>query len=291
MALINRAKLSSFFNKVVHHLDYFPRDPSGDERKRSKAGFCISMICFLVMVVYLSMTLSDIAKHPINVISTPYPIADDQSVSIPYNHFYITLPDNISPDAFTLIARYAIDSATIYPFAPCTPPDSVANPLVYCIQNSTLNIKKNMDALTVMIKIKDSYCDSMSGLYQFRISHYLGAQVDYQNAKFIDKVGWAEVMPVAIDKNAYNVAGLEFVQQKISVTSGPLSGADERLMYAMQPSAVNYASSDCHSPLSGAVLFLRSTQGIQIDASFYKVTDFLSLITAFAGFVYGGKTF
>jgi len=239
------------------------------------------------MIVYLSITLSDIAKQPITVSSTPYPVPDDAYVDIPYNHFYITLPDNIDPDAFNVFGRYFLDTSTIYPFAPCTPPDSTANPLVYCIKNETLTIKKKLDSLTVIIKIKDSYCDSMSGIYQFRISHYLGTLVDYQDARFIEKPGWDEFLPVVMDKNAYNVAGLEWIQQKISLTPGPLSKSDERTMYQMQPSAVNYASSDCHSQLSGAVLFLRSTSGTNVDAHFYKITDFVSLMTAFAGFVYG----
>ena len=54
---------------------------------------------------------------------------------------------------------------------------------------------------------------------------------------------------------------------------------------------VNYAVSDCHSEFSGATLGLTLPDGVKVDAHFYKATDFISLMTAFAGFVYGVAAF
>ena len=279
------SRISRACNFLVRHLDRFPQEP--DERTRSRFGFSITIMCFIVMLVYLSVTLSNIAKQPVTVSSAPYPIPDGEDISIPYNDFYITMPTNIDPSAFMVFAQYMGDTTTMYPFGPCTPPDMTANPLYYCIMNDTLTILKNGIPLTVILKIKDAYCDSMSGIYQFVISHYLGGQVDYQKAKWIEQKGYREFFPVGMDKNAYNMAGINFQQQKISLSPGIFSNDDEREIYNMLPQAVNYASSDCHSTLSGNMLVLGVGSGVNINATFYKATDFISLMTAFAGFVYG----
>jgi len=243
------------------------------------------------MIVYLSTTLSNIAKQPVAVSSTPYPIPDGEDISLPYNHFYITMPSNIDTGAFMVFAQYYVDKSSLYPFGPCAIPGSTVNSHVYCIMNETLTIRKNGDFLQVIIKIKDAYCDSMSGIYQFSIGHYLGLQVNYEKAQFVPKQGYQEYFPVGMDKNAFNVAGISFQQQKISLAPGLLSRTEEKVMYKMMPSAVNYAVSDCHSELSGASLGLTVPDGIKIDAHFYKATDFISLMTAFAGFVYGVAAF
>jgi len=281
----NPSKLSRCCNFLVRYLDHFPQEP--DERTRSRFGFSITIICFIVMIVYLSITLNNISKQPVTVSSASYPIPDAEDISLPYNTFYVTMPSNIDPSAFMIFAQFMGDTSMMIPFGPCTPPESESNPLNYCIMNSTLTILKGGVPLTIIMKVNDAYCDSMSGIYQFGVSHYLGGQVDYQQAKWTPKKGYREYFLVSMDKNAYNMAGLNFQQQKISLSPGFFSKSEERLMYSMVPEAVNYAVSDCHSALSGAILVLGVPSGVKIDANYYKSTDFISLMTAFAGFVYG----
>jgi len=284
-----KEKLSRYFNSAMYHLDYFPQD-GPDDRQRSKFGLLASITCFIVIIYYFSTTLNNILEQPVVLSSISYPIPQGQDISIPYNHFFIRLPTDLDPSVFSVFGQYAGET-TVYPFAPCTLPDGTANSFLYCIKNSTLTLSKNSKTMTVIIKIKDAYCDTMTGINQFIIGHYVGVFADYKNAKFVPEEGLATYLPLSADKDAYNIAQINFEEQDITLTPGVFSSSENKLMYDMSAGAVNYAASDCHDQMSGFALFLTIDDGVQIDAKFYRVTDFISLLSAFAGFVYGVAAF
>lgn len=87
--------------------------------------------------------------------------------------------------------------------------------------------------MTLIIKIKDAYCDTMTGINQFIIGHYVGVFADYKNAKFVPDEGLATYIPISAEKDAYNIAQVNFEQQDITLTSGVFSSAENKLTLSL----------------------------------------------------------